>query len=274
MPDSATKVSARSQLELQLTALDGKIEKFEGMMSEDRQIMLFDPTVDDGRIAEVFGDLATADDVAVVVPGVGNGLDNYDPANAANLYDARRGDTATIMWLGYDTPPGVESDILTDPSALGVGRSEEHAPVLKSFTEGIDATSSAEITIVAHSYGTVLATESAEAGMEVDRVILVGSPGVAAANAGVFNGAEVFAIANEGDPIAAQNPIGFGHLGTAPSDASFDAQVLEGNSSVVGSVLRDRLWGPQHLLRSRDRRPWTTSLERSRHRSCTWRTTE
>ncbi|GAB3891348.1 hypothetical protein GCM10027612_37060 [Microbispora bryophytorum subsp. camponoti] len=42
----------------------------------DRHFLSFDGR-DGGRAAEVFGDLATADRIAVVVPGSGTGLDTY-----------------------------------------------------------------------------------------------------------------------------------------------------------------------------------------------------
>ena len=193
--------------------------------SRSRNFILFDPS-GDGRIAEVFGDLKTADDVAIVVPGIGNDLGKYSPVDAESLLHAMGGDSATIMWLGYDTPPGFELDTLMDQSMALPERAAEWAPKLTSFTEGVRATSHGEISVVAHSYGTVLATEAAKGGMNVERVVLMGSPGISADTADVFNGADVFAVRNEADPV----PTRSAH-GTDPTHPGFGAIELDGNDA-------------------------------------------
>jgi hypothetical protein len=207
-------------------ASEGEIGKFQALLSAGRHILVFDPA-GDGRIAEVFGNLKTADDIAVVVPGIGTSLSNYSPGNAKNLYEAAgsdKGDTATIMWVGYDTPSGVEPSALTDPAMISAGRAQAWAGTLVSFTEGLRTSGNGEISIVAHSYGTVLATVAAQRGMIVERVILLGSPGVPADDATVFNGADVFAAKNTGDPV----PLGNTH-GTDPTWDRFGATSLPHN---------------------------------------------
>ena len=204
-------------------ASPGEIARFQSFLDGDRQILLFDPT-GDGRIAEVFGNLATADDVAVVVPGIGNSLASYSDKYARNLHDAANGDTATIMWLGYDTPSAPKDLNLLDPSAISAARAKEWAPSLASFTDGLRATGYGEITVVAHSYGTVLAAEAAKVGMHVERVILLGSPGIPAGNASVFNGADVFAAKNSGEYVDK-----FSTHGTDPTSDGFGARHLPGN---------------------------------------------
>jgi pimeloyl-ACP methyl ester carboxylesterase len=200
-----------------------EIDHYRGFLADDRQIMLFDPT-GDGRIAEVFGDLRTADDIAVVVPGIGNDLRSYDPRDAYELHRAAGQDTATIMWLGYDTPTGLTSDLVTDPSLISAARAREWAGHLGRFTDGLRTTGYGEISVVAHSYGTVLATEAAKGGMSVDRVVLMGSPGIPASDVSVFRGADVFAVRNVGDFVSA----GSAH-GTDPTDPTFGATVLGSN---------------------------------------------
>jgi pimeloyl-ACP methyl ester carboxylesterase len=204
-------------------APSSRIDALKALLDPNRQIMLFDPT-GDGRIAEVFGNLKTADDIAVVVPGIGNSLANYSPEYARNIREAAHGDTATIMWVGYDTPSAPKDLNVLDPSAVSAGRAKEWAPTLVSFTDGLRTSGQGEIAIVAHSYGTVLVTEAAKAGMQVDRVILLGSPGVPADNAGVFKGADVFAAKNTLDYV----PAGSTH-GTDPTSAGFGAHGLPGN---------------------------------------------
>lgn len=205
-------------------ASQSAIQRFEDLLSNNRQILLFDPS-GDGRIAEVFGNITTADDIAVVVPGIGTSLRNYSSEYAVNLHKAARGDTATIMWLGYDTPAGPNDHHVTDPSAAFTARATEWAPTLATFTAGLRTSGYAEISIVAHSYGTVLATEAAKVGMSVDRVIMLGSPGVSATDASVFNGAEVFAAKNFSDYVPPLSP-----LGTDPTSDGFGAKVFNANA--------------------------------------------
>lgn len=71
----------------------------------------------DGRAVVAFGDPSKAKNVGVVVPGIMNSLKNVQSPlqNAADLRTAVRrtsgeavaAESATIMWLGYDTPNGV-----------------------------------------------------------------------------------------------------------------------------------------------------------------------
>ena len=227
--EALADISANNgQFHAQLGALDAKIERFESLSSETNRILIFDPT-GDGRIAQVFGDLSTVSRISVVLPGIGNDADGFSADDASRLYDSlgrEDGGTATIQWLGYDTPPGaLDPDSFADWSALNPTRAQESAGDLVSFVEGIRVGSGAEVTVVAHSYGTVVAAEAAKAGMVVDKVVLLGSPGIPADDMSVFNGASVYAIANGVDLIAES-----GVHGTNPVDPEFGATVLGGNS--------------------------------------------
>lgn len=186
-----------------------------------RQILVFDPS-GDGRIAEVHGSLTTADNVVVFVPGISNNLSDFSGrsnSQAQDLYGAGRADTAVISWMGYDTPAN-----FGDPATYLPDRAISEAAQLASFTEGLSATIPGSITVAAHSYGAVLATHAAKAGMNVDRVILIGDPGVPASNVSEYNGAQVFAVHNVGDII----PVPTVH-GSNPTTSDFGATVLQGN---------------------------------------------
>jgi len=222
-----------------------EIDHFRSLLDDDRQIMLFDPS-GDGRIAEVFGDLRTADDIAVVIPGISNDIMNYTPDDALALKESLGDDSATIAWLGYDTPPPAGLGSISDPSMLGPGRAEQSASDLATFTDGLRTVGHGEIAVVAHSYGTVVAAEAAKSGMTVERVVLMGSPGVPADNAAVFNGADVFAVRNDNDPVPTRSI-----HGTDPTAQSFGATVLPGNAAdrfsaeaVAGSAAGSRLGVP------------------------------
>jgi hypothetical protein len=179
-----------------------RLTEYRRWLAENRQILLFDPA-GDGRVVEVFGDLTSATRVAVVVPGMGNSVGNFSEGeagfrlDAADLYAAttRRG-IATIAWLGYDSPDSV--------GAVTRSAAEDGAPALRTFVEGIDPAGDRVITVIAHSYGTVLAGIAAHGGLEVDDLVFVGSPGTTletADDALLCPGGRVWVGLADADPI-------------------------------------------------------------------------
>lgn len=182
-----------------------RIDLYERWLDEDRQIILFDPS-GDGRVAEVFGDVDSASHIAVVVPGMSNELGNFDApdggfrANAARLYAASRvlggPEVATIAWLGYDSPDGLD--------AAAIGAARQGAPALARFLEGIDPGVDRQVTVVAHSYGSLVAGVAAAEQIPVDNLVFVGSPGTSldrAADAELRPQGRVWAALADGDPI-------------------------------------------------------------------------
>ena len=113
----------------------------------------------------------------MVVPGMANDLAGYGEnlglrTKVSRLCDAAAvlgGDVATIAWLGYDTPDGADAGL---PGAAVAG-----AGPLQRFLEGVDPESEKLITVIAHSYGSVLAGIAARGGLEVDNLVFLGSPG-------------------------------------------------------------------------------------------------
>jgi len=193
-----------------------------------RQLLLFDPT-GDGLIAEVFGDLAAAAHVAVLVPGITNTLASYarDPrglaAAARNLHGqanrAGRGPVATVAWLGYDTPGYRDA-----PTAAAARRA---APSLVRALAGLDLRPGTTATVVAHSYGSLVAGQALGRGLAVDNVVVLGSPGVGArraadlappADPGRPAGVRLFAARAPGDPVAWSQT-----FGPDPTDPRFGA---------------------------------------------------
>ncbi|WP_433499864.1 alpha/beta hydrolase [Sphaerimonospora sp. CA-214678] len=170
-----------------------------------RQFLLFDPA-DDGRVAEVFGDLASAENVAVMVPGITNRLDNYRDIfkDAQNLIaDRSTGkdlpETAVITWLGYDTPEFGDSVL--------PAKAEAGAPALHSFRAGLEAATGAKFALFAHSYGTLLASKALQQGTPFDSVVFMGSPGLgpninSAADLKLAPGTRVFAMRAPGDVVS------------------------------------------------------------------------
>lgn len=147
-----------------------------------RRLLMWDP-VGDGRAVEVLGDLASAGHIAVVVPGITNTIANFDDrhlARSQNIWGAAKAldpETAVIAWLGYDTPGFVD--------ALSKSTADDAHGDLAAFVSDLPV--ERHVTVVAHSYGTVLSAEAALRGMPVDDLILVGSPGTSLPSASDAN---------------------------------------------------------------------------------------
>ncbi|MFJ3385112.1 MULTISPECIES: alpha/beta hydrolase [unclassified Curtobacterium] len=138
--------------------------------------------------AVAVGDLDTASNVTVDVPGMGNTVAGSMPGwaqGAANLREAqvtaatRLGvdrDLATVAWIGYDTP-----DMPPSPEVLGSAKAEVGAHNLSGFLEGVSGTRSwaggSNLSVVAHSYGTTTAT-LAVAKTPVANMTLLASAGI------------------------------------------------------------------------------------------------
>ncbi len=141
-------------------------------------------TADKGRLVEVRGDLAAATHIVVMVPGMTNELANIDEnfrRRADRLYEeliarAKPGEqVAVVMWLGYRNPSAFPEAPLAATSAMA----RRGAVTLNADLAAIRATgTNAQITVVAHSYGTVVAGEAMDRGIAADRVVVVGSPGM------------------------------------------------------------------------------------------------
>jgi hypothetical protein len=191
------------------------------LLAPARQILFVDPS-GDGRVAEALGDLDTAGAIAVVVPGMGNSLANFERGTATKgeaLFAAAGEGTAVIAWLGYDSPT---ADVLLDDAAL---EGAEHlVRVLDAMPDH------ARRTVVGHSYGTVVTAAALQRGLEVDQVVVTGSPGMLAATADDLAG-----------PIpiwAARAPLDYvgwsESYGRDPSDPRFGATRFDTGDEVVG----------------------------------------
>ncbi|QIQ01795.1 alpha/beta hydrolase [Streptomyces liangshanensis] len=137
-----------------------------------RHFLSFDGR-DGGRTAEVYGDLAHARRIAVLVPGSDTGLDHYARfgAGAAALRAEMGAGAAVIAWLGYRTPATVSTAVLT------TGRADEAAPGLRSFVGALAAAApAARLSLLCHSYGSVVCARAAP-GLPVADLVLYGSPG-------------------------------------------------------------------------------------------------
>ncbi|HEX6468973.1 MAG TPA: alpha/beta hydrolase [Streptosporangiaceae bacterium] len=204
------------------------------------RLLAYDPR-GDGRIAEVFGDLAAARRVVVIIPGSGWTLHKIltapraTPANPvagarALLAELRRQapavPVAVVAWLGYDAPEHV------DREAARSGRAIAGAVALDRLVAGLPGHGT--VTLVGHSYGTVVAGRAAASSARVTDVVALASPGMDADSvAGLHTRARVWAARVPGDPIAYTPHLRLGRYGHGadPVAAGFGALVFRTGSA-------------------------------------------
>jgi hypothetical protein len=221
------------------------------------QLYTYDPTAfdGDGAVAISAGDLATADNVAVTVPGFGTDGESapYQADRARTLYESTRffdpnQTNATMFWIGYDAPdnPPWEGDgdwagVLTESHATAGG--ERLADTLDGMRASRDG-EPAHMTVIGHSYGSTTTGHAAhDQGIPVDDVVFVGSPGVGgdtnnAGDTGI-DPDHVWAGANSRDPIANLGNhgavhlelLGGGGLGDDPAEDDFGANRFQAEST-------------------------------------------
>lgn len=197
-------------------ALDAGLDD---LAAPGRQLLYLDPVR--GHVAEVLGDAARAEHVAVVVPGMGNELERFDVvlrkadalrAAAADLDPPA--DVATVAWLGYDSPT---FDVVLDDAARAGG------PPLQRLVDGLATTNTADatLTVVAHSYGSLVAGHAMRAGLDADAVAVTGSPGMGADRSADLGDAPVYALTAPLDAVAMTE-----RFGVDPADTDFGATAL------------------------------------------------
>ncbi|MFG2003100.1 alpha/beta hydrolase [Spirillospora sp. NPDC048911] len=204
-----------------------RVRVLSAFLGSGRRFLAFDAR-GDGRAVEVHGDLARAGRIAVVVPGADNELDNYDSwkfagGGAKALYDQMRADVpgervAVIAWLGYDSPSTLSPVILTG------GRAGSAARGLRRFLDELHGVNpAARYSLLAHSYGSVVAGKAAaKGGLAVDEIALFGSPGTSLGSvADMRTHARVWAGRSTGDwteyvPKVEFAGLGFGEDPTNP----------------------------------------------------------
>jgi Alpha/beta hydrolase len=170
------------------------------------QLHLFDEAGE--RVALGLGDADTADAVALLVPGIGTTPeDDLDAvtADVARAVDAAgaagAGAVAGVAWLGY-RPPRAGGILLRR-------RAAQAGPVLDAALDGMAAAReaagnrNARATVLAHSYGTVVLDEAADAPgrLAAEAVVLLGSPGMEP-GASTLEAPEVYDAASPADPIS------------------------------------------------------------------------
>ncbi|KUN24070.1 hypothetical protein AQJ23_20980 [Streptomyces antibioticus] len=196
-----------------------------------RHLLRFDGR-GEGQVTEVFGDLAHADHIAVLVPGSDTSLDTYARFRAEatalqhELNRTNHSRTAVIAWLGYQTPDTISTTVTT------TGRADQAAPQLRQFIRqlrGIADQDDTTVSLLCHSYGSVVCARAAT-DLDATDLVLLGSPGTGADTAAALHTrARVWAARGTDDWVAEVphiktdlfgTTVGFG---TDPMSPSFGA---------------------------------------------------
>ncbi|MEH3089540.1 MAG: alpha/beta hydrolase [Microbacterium arborescens] len=154
--------------------------------------------------ALAYGDLATATDINVLVPGMSSTVSGIGEwGTTARALNGAGPGLATIAWFGYDSPDPTE-----EPS---MNRAIDGAASLRSFLLGVGAVRpTAELAVIAHSYGSTtaaIAIGSQSDALGVDQFIAVGSAGFPSdeqvlANLQSADGLRMYATLSENDAWA------------------------------------------------------------------------
>jgi hypothetical protein len=212
-----------------------------------RDFLSFDPS-GDGRGIEVVGDLAHAKRIAVVVPGAGNTLSNFDSVKgtgggAESLYTeaqdlGARGSVAVIAWLGYDPPSFDSMHIAT------LGHAEKGAKSLRAFLTQLKTVNKAPVTLLCHSYGSVVCGQAAHK-VNVTDIAVFGSPGMGVGSvSGLDTSARVWAGRADSDAIADVPHVQVNLLGVDlgfgddPIDPAFGARLFDAGKGGHSDYLR------------------------------------
>ncbi|MER6497148.1 alpha/beta hydrolase [Streptomyces griseorubiginosus] len=212
-----------------------RMRRFEALTAPDRHILAFDPD-GSGRVAEVFGDLRTAERVSVVVPGVDTDLLTFQRTNrswsapvgmAKALYRAERKAspatrTAVIAWADYTAPAGLGIESAT------AMRAESGAVRLNALVRALPGAT--PVSLFCHSYGSVVCGVAAHTlPARVADIAVAGSPGMRVANAShLRTSARVWAMRDADDWIQDVPYLELGGLGHGadPVSSAFGARVL------------------------------------------------
>ncbi|HTJ71619.1 MAG TPA: alpha/beta hydrolase [Actinospica sp.] len=195
-----------------------------------------------GHAIVACGNPDTAKNVCVYVPGLNTSSNSthfqFDIQHTQNMtlaadQDTGSNDTATILWLGYNSP---QVDGLKTAAVAGTGDATDAVPNLTSFVTSLRNVNGeiSNLTLLGHSYGSVVVGETAMAShLPVNNIVLVGSPGVEAGSASALNidPKHVWTGTAPNDPVAR-----FGWFGQPPTDPGFGANQFTVNATGGGGL--------------------------------------
>ena len=210
-----------------------------------RQLLLLDMEPDRAQAAIARGNVDSADNVAVFVPGmtatVTDSMKSYDNdmdrlQHRAELENKRANPnqdstTATVTWFGYEAPQ-LGWDLIGANSVADDHAARAGAAKLVPFLRGIDAARDhdAHLSVLGYSYGSTTAGLTLQQDTGVDDVVFFGSPGLGTNHVedlSVPKG-HTYYIEAERDPVG-----DLGHFGIDPSHLTGVEHASAKESTVV-----------------------------------------
>ncbi len=237
-----------------LQAVDAALEDARRRGVTAQLITLDFPRGADPRAAIAYGDLDTAAYIGMVIPGMGNTVtkDMQKLGTAAyNLYTEQadllswygeRGQPAVIAWMGYQTPGAAPN-----PAVLHEDRAIRGAVYLKQALSGLNSPrDDALLSLFPHSYATRTVTYALSTGGMADRLVMLGSPGIAETVDHVSDLAvppeQVYATRAAKDITALLGILGSQHFGDEnidPLNPSFGSRVFSSDGTTITERVDD-----------------------------------
>jgi hypothetical protein len=159
-----------------------------------RQLLLLDLSQPRAQAAIANGDVETADNVAVFVPGMNSNVTDtmkaYDTEmrhmqqraqlESIRAHPTQASTTATVTWVGYQTPEWGLDLVIPSKSVAADAGAGTGAAGLVPFLQGIGASRDrdAHLTLLGHSYGSTTAGIALRQETGVDDAVFFGSPGL------------------------------------------------------------------------------------------------
>lgn len=217
----------------------------------DSHLLLLDTASGDPvKVAVAVGDVDTADHVGVFTQGMDSRADTATGLSGpvadmvalrnetdSQLYEAGTDETtAMVVWMGYDSPQGVE---VASPSNGIVGGAD-----LADFGEGIRVNNEAgHLTALGHSYGSYTTGMALQQTDAFDDFVAFGSPGLGTSDVGDLqtSSGQVYVLEADWDVVA-----DLGAFGTDPNwmggvtNLQSDASGGHGDSTGHSEYLVDR----------------------------------
>lgn len=194
-------------------------EELEKIVGPDGRIL----ECGDGHLVVAYGDLEHSRQVATIVAGVGSSRPETWVEYAGRGRRLAQETGASVVWLGYRAPSSIPAALAAEPAIAGGGQ-------LREFQAALARRNPAQFrTIVAHSYGSVVAGYAARAGLDADALVLIGSPGVAAEHASDLHlrseRPRIIAATGDRDPITFAAAAAGGVHGPDPTHERFGAEL-------------------------------------------------
>lgn len=281
---TVTSEGNRARAVADLAASDGATRRFAEAVLRDldraraagghADLLLYEPGTfhGQGRAAVSVGDVATADHVAVLTPGIANSpsvmggtLTTAQALRAAAEVAAPGERTAVVAWFGYDIPLSWPQDGAFDPAgAAGDSLAAADADAARRGGELLSADLTrirglapewASLVAIGHSMGAVTTSESGRFPVPVDALVLLAAPGSGDDTQRAHQylstpAADVFVLSHPDDPVTrpitdilagvVSGPSAAGPFGTDPAGTPFGAQVID----VPSNVPSVRVTGP------------------------------